>query len=342
LGALRPEIEHEMASLDWPELYDRCHAAGLQVTKEPDARGYGWARCPNGAAHAHGDADASLRLNVRTGMAKCMAHGCIEPANLNGLAGLMGVSIMDDDATVAPLHAAIRGSPWTTAAAIGSTPTLLELAEARGLPLGALTRFGVVPVRGGWAYPLDDQDPPGYYRVKALPGGKPKYRWEPKGAPARDLVYGLSRVNPLCMGLVVAAGEPDTWVLTHAGYQCVSFLAGEGAAPSANAWAKLKRAAPLLQEIALVYDNDEAGRRGARVVAQSAYEQGLDATIVGLPAYLPAKGDVTDLWLYCEGDAGSFERIFDALVLTGEVYEPSLDAPLAPAGAGRLGAGWLT
>ena len=62
------------SALPWPQLMARLRASGLEVTKGPDAEGWYWAKCIKPEAHTNGDRDPSLRLNIKNGAAKCMAH----------------------------------------------------------------------------------------------------------------------------------------------------------------------------------------------------------------------------------------------------------------------------
>jgi hypothetical protein len=317
-----------MAALAWSQLLDRLAEAGLDVTTAPAPKG--WARCPNGGAHSNGDRNPSLRIDVESGMAKCMTHECVEPPNLNGLARLMGVSIFDDvdfNTTASRVPGSGHGggaAPSTSSPDPKRVPTLNELAHRYRVPVEVLNFLGITPRAGGWGYPIDDADGGSVTRIKAVPGLRPKYSWTPSGkAKAKDYVYGISRLPINTVNAFIAAGEPDCWVLQHTGYPAVSFLAGEGTLPSPVALRKLRERAPGLQGITIPYDYDSAGKAGAQKLASLAVGVGLCATIVEMPAYLPDGGDVADLWVYCGADVQPFREVFDGLVLQGERFEPA-------------------
>lgn len=278
----------------WPTLFDRCRPKlDLKGSGKPDRDGWVTARCINPANHRNGDEHESMRINTRTGGVSCMSQGCIS-GNLNDLAERLRVDTGSDTN--------YDGSP--------RVGTLEDLAQARKLPVDVLRDFwGVRAEQKGWLIAVDDPDAKGFQRWKRYSWGRgTKYHWQPKGCKAGDLVYNITRLDPETEDAFVAAGEPDTWALHEAGLPVVSFLAGENAAPSAKAIEKLKAQAPKLKLLRLPYDRDDAGTRGAHKVGAALLAAGLAVEIISLPDDLPEDGDVSDLWVSCDGDREAFLR----------------------------------
>lgn len=284
-----------MSRLPWPELFQqiRPHLA-LKGSGEPDREGWVTSRCINAANHSNGDAHHSLRVNVKSGGVKCMSQDCAVGPNMNTLAARLGVETQDEP----------------TPQLNGQIGTIADLASSRKLPVEVLKTWGVTADKRGWRLSIDDPDAGAYQRWKRSPwaADRPKYWWTPKGCPASDLIYGLSKVPADTKELMITAGEPDVWTLHHAGLTAISFLAGENAAPSDRAIEKLRAALPKLKSVQLSYDRDEAGIRGAGRVGSVLTKVGLAVDIITLPDDLPDGGDVTDLWLSCNGEAEGFLR----------------------------------
>ena len=93
--------------------------------------------------------------------------------------------------------------------------------------------------------------------------------------------------------VVLAAGEPDAWVLHQAGLLTVSFLKGESCVPREGLHLLVERRPSL---VSVIYDLDEAGRAGAERTYRALTEAGVPAEIVDLPADVGHKGDVADLY----------------------------------------------
>jgi hypothetical protein len=301
-------------ALEWPALFSKIRPH-LTLAKNGvvDSDGWATARCIF-TEHAHDDVSPSLRLNTRSGGARCFK--CSFSVSLNDVAKALDISIFADDGAQAPKPPPGRTAPKNR------TPTLEELAEQRMLPVEVFHFSKWAPTSGGWIIPIDDPDVGAFTRKKSLPGEHPKYIWSARGVKAADLVYGLSRVDPSRQELLIAAGEPDKIVLTHADYPTISFLAGENAAPSERAIEKVLAALPNLKTVSIVYDRDASGRAGAQKVADAFNKAGKAVEICTLPDSLPEKGDITDLWKACDGDRERFAEALDAVLLDAEHREP--------------------
>lgn len=165
----------------WPALWNAIRPRlELKGDGRPDAEGWVWARCIDGAKHNNGDAHFSMRVNVRAGGVCCMSQACPVGPNMNNLAERLG------------LNGHRHGDRPTPEKAMG------RLAQERLLPKEALReKYGVHAVPGGWAFPVDDPDAKGCEHIKRAPWWPdgPRHWWSPKGAKAKDFVFGLSHVG---------------------------------------------------------------------------------------------------------------------------------------------------
>ena len=290
-----------MTRPDWPDLFAliRPHLE-LKGSGQPDDDDWVTFRCPDAARHQNGDQHFSARANVVTGGVRCMSQDCPIGPNLNNLAERFGIDGYDSE---------VLGDP------------LQRLAEERKLPLAALRdQYGIRTVKGGWAFSVDDADAKGRPHMKRdwvrwNDDGAPK-NWWPKGqnVPAKDLVYGLSHIPEGTETIYIAAGEIDDITLLEAGYDAVSFLAGEGTAPSTRAIHKLIEHG--IRAAVFVYDVDKAGREGAPKVSEACVREGLQVHIVQLPDDLGEGGDINDLWIRCDGDREAFAQALEACPMT--------------------------
>jgi len=281
----------------WPALWDTIRPRlELKGGGRPDAEGWVWARCIDTANHKNGDAHFSMRINTQTGGVRCMSQGCPVGPNMNNLAERLGLNGHQEDYRPTPEEAMRR------------------LAQERLLPETALReRYGITPVSGGWAFPVDDPDAQGHPHVKRFSWwpGEPRFWWSKGSAvKARDCVYGLSQVEEGMQTLYIAAGQIDCITLLEVGYPAVSFLAGEGSEPSARAIRKLTDRG--IGAIFLAYDLDDAGRQGAQRVGMACAREGLQVSILTLPEDLEEGGDVNDLWQRCRGDRAAFIEALEA------------------------------
>lgn len=275
---------------------------------EPNEDGWVTIHCP-----LHHDESPSLRVNIDEGGTKCMSQGC-SVGNLHQLEDI----ILDT----------------STKRRRGKRPqdVLGDLAERRNLPVRWLIEtFGIDPWARGYCIPIDDPevDPDIEidYEIDGLDKRRlhtfqkrgawldpkvstcPKYHWQPSlsksGRHSDDLVYNLTRLKlPKSKEVYVVAGPPDVWVMHRAGIPAISFVAGEENTPSDVAVSKVREAG--IESVAIVYDLDDAGEEGAKDVAITFSENGVQATIKLLPKDMAKGADLTDLWLQCEGDTERF------------------------------------
>lgn len=299
----------------WPELWNMIRPRlELKGNGRPDAEGWVWARCIDAANHKNSDAHFSMRVNIQTGGVRCMSQGCPVGPNMNNLAERLGLDGHRDGDRPTPEEAMRR------------------LAQERLLPEEALhEKYGVRAVSGGWAFPVDDPDAQENPHVKRFSWwpGEPRFWW-PKGSRvrAKDCVYGLSQVAEGAETIYVAAGQIDCITLLEGGYPAVSFLAGEGSEPSARAIRKLIEHG--IRAIRLVYDLDDAGKKGAVNTGRASAREGLQVAILTLPDDLGQGGDVNDLWRRCGGDRAAFTTALEACPAT-PLEEETIPGPEAEA-----------
>ena len=305
-----------MSHLPWPELWSTIRPRlELKGAGRPDGEGWVWARCIDTANHKNSDIHFSMRINIQTGGVRCMSQACPVGPNLNNLADRLGLDGHRDDNRPTPEEAMRR------------------LAQERLLPERELReKYGVHAVSGGWVFPVDDPDAEGHEHVKRAPWWPegPKHWWSPKGARAKDLVFGLSHVAAGTETVYVAAGEVDCITFHEVGYPAVTFLAGENSIPTPKAIRKLL--ARGIRSLCFVYDLDEAGTKGAIDVGRACAREGLEVSILTLPDDLGEKGDVNDLWRRCHGDRDASIQALEACPTT-LLEKPTIPEPEAKAAA---------
>lgn len=121
------------------------------------------------------------------------------------------------------------------------------------------------------------------------PGGTPKVKSQP-GAPS-GLIIPYDSWDPERM-TVICAGEKDMWVTRSRGFNAITFTGGE----MNSTFFDLKRFRGV--NVAICYDNDQTGRRGAEKLASILYAAGAHVKNVtrfhdDFPAY-DTKEDLTD------------------------------------------------
>ena len=243
-----------------------------------------------------------------------MSQACPVGPNMNNLAERLGLNGDRHDDRPTPEEAMRR------------------LARERMLAEEVLReKYGVHPVDGGWAFPVDDPDAEGHDHVKRAPWWPegPKHWWSPKGARAKDLVFGLSHITDGQEVAYAAAGIIDCMTFLEAGFPAVSFLAGESSEPSTRAIRKLIERG--IRAVCLAYDLDDAGKDGALKTGRACAREGLQISILTLPDDLGEKGDVNDLWRRCGGDRDAFIEALEACPVMA-LEEPTVETAAAECG----------
>jgi hypothetical protein len=142
--------------------------------------------------------------------------------------------------------------------------------------------------------------PGGGERIRFLDEGKPKTLWRKGDEPCW---YGLEQALALLgkqkgagRRLYLVNGEPSVWAAQQSGVPAVCTCAGEGALPRP---ALIRSLAAQLSDMettmVVVFDLDEAGRRGTKKAVAALEAEDLHAIPLSLPADLGEKGDVDDL-----------------------------------------------
>jgi putative DNA primase/helicase len=121
------------------------------------------------------------------------------------------------------------------------------------------------------------------------PNGRGGWIWDMTGV--RRVLYRLPALHG-CELVFVVEGEKDADAL--AGWGLAATTCPWGAGSWRDDYARQLRAAGCVH-VAILPDNDEAGREFARTVEKSCASVGLTVQIIDLPGLLP-KGDVSD-WL---------------------------------------------
>jgi KaiC/GvpD/RAD55 family RecA-like ATPase len=288
-------------------------ALDVVLAKLPDAKRVGdryMARCP---AHPDKSPSLSIAQGCRGVVMRCYA-GC-SPGDVVGAMGLTLSELFDD-------HLEHRGNG--TSESWDADRAAVELAN-RGLTLATVRHFKIeaCPEQQEWRFPLGQGRG---FKFKAFRNGngKPKYRNEP-GVQA-----GVYHLKP-CEGQPEAycvEGEPDVWTMHQAGLLAFSFTGGAETVPTDAVQAIARAKIGLVR---IVYDRDEAGRKGAANVSAALTKAGVKNVVLELPTKVGPKGDITDLYNVLGGDDAAFRRALAALPTAGVAAAQVQAAELAAA-----------
>ncbi len=149
-----------------------------------------------------------------------------------------------------------------------------------------------------------------FAKRRALPDSEsePKYLY-PKGAKAA--LYGIESLQGASMA-VICEGELDALVLHSNGIAAVSSTGGAGTFE--ETWIDIFKD---ITSLYVIYDNDEAGRRGALRVGKMLPS----AKIVRLPPDVGEAGDVTDYFVKLKNNPDDFGALLKTGKTSGEIQE---------------------
>ena len=206
---------------------------------------------------------------------KC--QGCGEHGHINTLAEHLGIEVQSTNG---------RGAQLTADDAD-------RLLHNRGLRAGTIQRFRIESdvQRQAWRFPMGNGRA---FKLKRFDGEKPKCKWDPPGSSGGAEVYGLPgalKIDP--DDVLLVEGEPDVWICQQAGLPAVSFTAGAETVPGAGV-TKLVQAG--VQRVRVVYDLDEAGKKGCPKAASALQAAGLEVETLKMPDRFPPGSDLTDLY----------------------------------------------
>jgi KaiC/GvpD/RAD55 family RecA-like ATPase len=252
--------------------------------------GQGWlAHCP-----AHQDKVPSLSISEGQdgrALVKCFA-GCT-PESIVAALGLKMTDLFNDPLKTARCEA-LRSTKEAGARESQGPQTLEAFCAVRKLDIEFLektvkAREETIDGRPAIVYPVAG----GLHRIKFLGGTAPKYRWKEKGG--KPYWYGLSRAKThgnAC--LYLTNGEVSVWAADSEGVPACCTLGGEGFVPAPEMVKELADSG--FERIRVVFDLDEAGRKGARQTVKALLDGGLkDVKALELPSTLGLHGDLDDL-----------------------------------------------
>ncbi len=291
---LRSEVEPAIAAVQ---------PSGFQM---PKASNDGWIGPVHSPIREEKNPSFSFKLDSGTEAGGWVDHGTGERGSIADLAKLLGI----DPNRSPKIQPVSKSSPPEL--------TLNEFCLRRHLqhePVKYRWRARQVSVNGRPA--LQFPTTVGIDRLKFLDDEKPKIRWAVKGGHAHW--YGWAEAcevgGPV---LVITNGEVSVWAAHQAGVAAVCTCGGEGCTPNAKMIAEL-RDGPF-ERFAVVFDLDDEGRSGARVMVDALRNAGFEATALELPSNLGPGGDLDDLHRKV-GDA----KLADALVDLPELNLETVD-----------------
>lgn len=289
------------------------------VSRLQKVRGHGphWMAC----CPAHEDRMPSLSINETTDRLLLKCHtGC----PIESIVGALGLELAD---LYLEARAGKPDAPWGQAEA----DRALWL---RGLRKDTLAYFHVSTEIGkrAWSFPLGKGRPT---KFKAFSGSTGQKYWSTVGAK-----IGPYHLDP-CAGQPEAwlvEGEPDVWIAHQAGLAAFSLTAGaKNLSPECvEAICRAK-----IGTVHIVYDNDDPGRDGARILAEALLAAGQTITVRILPATVGPHGDVTTFYNNLGGDDEKFREAMAALPQMAEMgHETAIGrgARVAELAAGSLDA----
>lgn len=251
------------------------------LARLPDAKpaGKGWsARCP-----AHEDRRASLSIGEGDDgrvLVKCHA-GC----TVEAICAAVGLRVLDLMPTVDTLPASGK----------------LNASNRKDGKRRIVAQYDYRDEAGNVLFQAVRYEPKDFRQRR--PDGKGGWTWSVKGT--RVVPYGLPEVlaEP-ARAVVIAEGEKDCDNLARVGILATCNAGGAGK------WTAEHSAFLRGRHVAIVADNDEAGRNHAQQVAHSLHGVAASVRVVELPG-LPAKGDVSD-WLGAGGTKDELMRLAKA------------------------------
>lgn len=294
------------ATVDFDDIAEAISPDQLARALGSKKNGTAW-HCPS---PDHVDKNPSFSFFRDSGRTAGRCHAC-------GLRGTP-VSIASEVWGVSKPEAAERLAGEVGLARASTLDPMAKL-HNRGLRPETIERFGIEPVvsRSAWRYPVAVD---GFYRLKSW-NGKPKYLWHPRKPPEPGLVYNLESVSEDYA--LLTEGEPDVWIAAQAGIPAISFLDGATSVPDEGVQAIVDAG---VRRLAVLYDHDDPGRRGAIKAARALQSAGADVWVRRLPDDMPPGSDLTDLYGIHGRDDEAFREALknlDLVDLSTVLDEPS-------------------
>ena len=199
---------------------------------------------------------------------------------------------------------------------------LPERVRTKEEPRGKIvTAYNYVDEAGALQFQVVRFKPKSFRQRRPKPGVSDDWIW--KLGDVRRVLYKLPELlaaDPTELVLVVE-GEKDVDRLWTIGLVATTNPQGAGK------WSLTDRTVLVGRHVVVLPDNDDAGRKHAREVAQDLTGKAASVRILELPG-LPAKGDVSD-WLDADGTTDELRRLLAA----AEPLEPALVDLPAPTSA---------
>lgn len=299
------------------------------------------ARCP------FHDGDAPFGVNVTTGAwmcrnPDCSGHAggdvfdfyikmrsCTFPEAVRALAGRCGMIVAPPstgDNTVEPIP---ENTVQTYVIQLHARPDAIEALKAKcGWDDDTIRRFKIGYHRGRFTIPIYDETG----RVMNV------RMYDPNAARSEDKMiswragYGTARLYPIAnlldsdpsIPVFIFEGEKDTILANQHGLLAVTTTGGAGT--WRNGWSVMFSG----RDVCVCYDNDDAGRAGARKVATEVAPYAARVRILKIPLLEPAGADFSDFIVKANH---SIEDFHQRVVALAEEYRPAAADEEAGTGA---------
>lgn len=278
-----------MAAKNYQALYEGL-GVGFASTTGENWKGH----CP-----LHDDKTASFSVEISTGRFKCFVPTCkaFEGGSFSKFHLLKTGKPFEDELEI-PLDV-VDGMHQ---ALLLEKPAMKWLHELRGIGRDTILRF-----RLGWdgerlTIPIFHKG-----RCVNIRRHSPK-----KGVASKTLSYqpgyGSLRLFPeenlQSPTIVLCEGELDCMLMCQMGYSAVTVTGGAGG------WKKEWNASFVGKEVCILYDIDNAGRKGSLMVCMELHKVARSVKDVLLPITSPANGDVTDYVVAYGAGKPEFDALF--------------------------------
>jgi hypothetical protein len=308
--------------MDKQDLLDRIDFRDAYTRLGLELHGNGSRREVKALCPFHDDHSPSLGINLDTGFYRCPVcgakgdlftfyqhhHKCDFPAALRELAerygGAQVTKPKDSPATeLKPIPEELPHQYWE---ALQAYPAGLEYLHGdRGFGQSTIDFWQIGYDGERLTLPIRDAD--GKLRnikryLPRCPKAKPKWLSWASG-------YGKARLWPTdmltCDDVLLCEGEFDAILAFQHGFNALTATCGAG--KWNDEWAGLFEG----KVVTIAYDNDQAGRDGALLVAESIAGKAASVRILQWPPAMPDKGDVTDWFVGMKQDAKGLQSLIE-------------------------------
>jgi putative DNA primase/helicase len=186
---------------------------------------------------------------------------------------------------------------------VKNAPILKQFQEKYGLTLETIKKYQLGYKQGKYVIPIEVS--PGKWHYKQHKG------YQTRGAKA--VIYPPDIIKDSLPYIIVTEGEFKALLLNQSGFPAVSNTSGAGTWK--QQWNSLFKGLIVI----LAYDNDEAGKKGAKKVASNLKGMAQSVKRIQWPSYMNSKDrkDVTDFFIVLGKTKSDFQALIDNAIEVG-------------------------